>query len=42
MILKKYRMIIEEGYIETLDEQEAIQHGKYEIVFEEIPEETTE
>ena len=42
MILKKYRMIIEKGYIETLNEQEAIGHGNYEVVFEEIPDELTE
>jgi hypothetical protein len=42
MILKKYRMIVDNGYIETLDEEEAIQFGKHEIVFEEIPDEVTE
>jgi hypothetical protein len=42
MILKKYRMISESGYIETLDEQEAIEYGNYEVVFEEIPDEVTE
>lgn len=42
MILKKYRMILDNGYIETLDEKEAIQFGKYEEVFEEIPDEVTE
>ncbi|CAB4154021.1 hypothetical protein UFOVP636_50 [uncultured Caudovirales phage] len=42
MILKKYRMILENGYIETLDEKEAIQFGKYEVVYEEIPDEVTE
>lgn len=35
-------MITENGYIETLDEQEAIAYGKYEEVFEEIPDEVTE
>lgn len=39
MILTKYRMITETGYIETLDEQEAIEWGKYEVVTEEVPEE---
>lgn len=42
MILKKYRMIVDNGYIETIDEQEAIQFGKYEVVFEEIPDTTIE
>lgn len=36
MILTKYRMITENGYIETLDEQEAIKWGNYEVVEEEI------
>lgn len=39
MILTKYRMITENGYIETLDEKEAIQWGNYEVVTEEIPDE---
>lgn len=39
MILKKYRMILDNGYIETLDEQEAVAHGNYIIVEEEIQEE---
>lgn len=39
MILTKYRMLFENGYIETLNEQEAIEWGKYEVVTEEIPEE---
>jgi len=30
----KYRMILENGYIETLDEAEAIAHGNYEIIVE--------
>jgi hypothetical protein len=38
MILTKYRMITENGYIETLDEQEAIAYGNYIIVNEEIDE----
>jgi hypothetical protein len=42
MILKKYRMLFENYYVETLDEQEAIAYGKYEVVFEEIPDEVTE
>lgn len=28
----KYRMIFENGYIETLNEAEAIVHGNYEII----------
>lgn len=36
MILVKYRMIIGQGYIETLDLEEAEQHGNYVIVEEEI------
>jgi len=39
MILTKYRMITENGYIETLDEQEAIIFGDYIVVQEEIPDE---
>ena len=39
MILKKYRMIFENGCIETLDEQEAEAHGNFIIVEEEIQEE---
>lgn len=39
MTLTKYRMITETGYIETLNEQEAIEWGKYEVVTEEIPDE---
>ena len=39
MILTKYRMITENGYIETLNEQEAIKWGNYEVVTEEIPDE---
>lgn len=37
MILTKYRMLTENGYIETLNEQEAIEWGKYEVVTEEVP-----
>ena len=39
MIITKYRMITDSGYIETLDKQEAIEWGKYEVVTEEIPDE---
>lgn len=39
MILTKYRMLTESGYIETLNLQEAIEWGKYEVVTEEVPEE---
>lgn len=42
MTLIKYRMITETGYIETLNQQEAIEWGKYEVVTEEISEEVTE
>ena len=35
----KYRMITENGFIETLDEQEAIEYGNYIEITEEIPEE---
>jgi len=39
MIITKYRMITENGYIETLDKQEAVEWGNYGVVTEEIPEE---
>ena len=39
MILTKYRMFIENGYIETLDIEEAKLHGDYIIVEEELIEE---
>jgi hypothetical protein len=39
MILTKYRMIVGEGYVETLDFLEAEAHGDYIIVTEEIIEE---
>ena len=42
MILKKYRMLFENGCIETLDEQEAVAHGNYTVVEEEIQEEKIE
>ena len=35
----KYRMFIENGYIETLDFDEAELHGNYIVVEEEITEE---
>lgn len=38
MRLTKYRMIVGQGYIETLDLQEAEQHGNYVIVEEEVVE----
>lgn len=38
MIITKYRMITETGYIETLNEKEAIEWGKYEVVTEEVTE----
>jgi len=37
----KYRMIIENGYIETLDQVEAIAHGNYQIINEQIEEDGT-
>ena len=37
MIITKYRMITENGYIETLDEQEAIEYGNYVVITEDIP-----
>lgn len=37
MTLTKYRMLTETGYIETLNEQEAIEWGKYTTVTEEVP-----
>lgn len=42
MIVTKYRMLFENYYIETLDEQEAIEHGNYIEVTEEFPDEVTE
>lgn len=39
MMITKYRMLTETGYIETLNEKEAIEWGKYEVVTEEISEE---
>jgi len=38
MIITKYRMITEQGYIETLDKKEAVKYGNYEVVTEEIEE----
>jgi hypothetical protein len=38
MTITKYRMILENGYIETLNEAEAIAYGNYIIVEEEIDE----
>lgn len=37
MILTKYRMMTENGYIETVDIAEAEAYGNYVIVIEEIP-----
>ena len=39
MTLTKYRMITDNGYIETLNEQEAIEYGNYIVVTEEVPDE---
>jgi len=36
MILTKYRMVLTNGYIETLDIQEAIAFGNYVVIDEEI------
>ena len=41
MTLTKYRMITENGYIETLDKKEAIEWGNYTTVTEEVPDEET-
>jgi hypothetical protein len=38
MIITKYRMITESGYIETLDKKEAVKWGNYEVITEEIEE----
>jgi hypothetical protein len=40
MILIKYRMLTEDGCIETLNEQEAIEWGNYIVVEEEVNEKT--
>jgi hypothetical protein len=37
MTITKYRMITENGYIETLNKQEATKWGNYEVVTEEVP-----
>ena len=37
MIITKYRMITEQGYIETLDKKEAAKWGNYELITEEVP-----
>jgi hypothetical protein len=39
MILTKYRMLLPNGYIETLDITEAEAFGNYTTVTEEIPDE---
>jgi hypothetical protein len=36
MIITKYRMITADGYIETLDEAEAIAYGNYIVIEEDI------
>ena len=41
MTLTKYRMITENGYIETLNKAEAIEWGNYTTVTEEVPDEET-
>jgi hypothetical protein len=35
-------MITDNGYIETINEQEAIEWGNYQIITEEVPEENTQ
>lgn len=35
-MITKYRMIVGQGYIETLDLQEAEQHGNFTTITEEI------
>ena len=42
MILTKYRMIVGQGYIETLDLAEAEAYGNYVTITEEIIEEIIE
>ena len=42
MTLTKYRMFTENGYIETLNEQEAIEWGNYIVVEEEVTENNIE
>ena len=42
MILVKYRMLFENGCIETLSLEEAEAHGNYIRVEEEVPDEKTE
>jgi len=37
MTITKYRMITDNGYIETLKKQKAIEWGNYEVVTEEVP-----
>jgi hypothetical protein len=41
MTITKYRMITDSGYIETINEQEAIEWGNYIVVQEEIIESNT-
>ena len=38
MKITKYRMIVGQGYIETLDLQQAEAHGNYVVIEEEIQE----
>lgn len=40
MTLTKYRMLTENGYIETLNEAEAIKHGNYLEISEEVPDDS--
>jgi hypothetical protein len=37
MTITKYRMITDNGYIETLNKQEAVEWGNYTTITEEVP-----
>jgi hypothetical protein len=37
MIMHKYRMLFDNGYIETLSLEEAQAHGNYVEIWEEVP-----
>ena len=39
MIITKYRMLTDNGYIETLDKKEAAKYGNYETINEEVTDE---
>ncbi len=42
MIITKYRMFTENGYIETLDKKEAAKWGNYTTITEEVSDENTQ